>query len=376
MAAAGTTVFVSNLAPTTGWQELKSCMRKAGQVEHAEIKKDEQGRPKGWGIVQFTSRQDANRAISTLHNTMLGGRQLDVRKDTRPRQPQSQAQAQSQPQPQAKAKAQKRSRQDDNMTYAPNTYAAAPPSRSAPPRRINWPANDRRDFVANASPDVGGNCRAYVGNIPFDLTWQNVKDHIKAYLPVRKVEINLDAQGRSTGWGLAEFGTPADLRSAVSLLDGSLLAGRPLQVRPDRQQHSASAPAAPPKSAKAYRSGGDLQPAPARSAQPPAKRQFGAPRTPAAVASASQQDCVTIGRKVFVSSLDFRTNWQAVRDHFSKVGPVVHVDIHQRPDGRPKGTATVEFDSARTALTAIRKLDESFLESRSILVREDRPPLL
>mmetsp|Transcript_21873 Transcript_21873/g.45162 ORF Transcript_21873/g.45162 Transcript_21873/m.45162 type:complete len:114 (-) Transcript_21873:176-517(-) len=53
-------------------------------------------------------------------------------------------------------------------------------------------------------------------------------------------------------------------------------------------------------------------------------------------------------------------------------GNVVHADILSGPDGRSKGCGIVEYASSSDAQRAIRDLNETTLDGRTIFLREDR----
>ena len=57
--AQNTSVYVWNLAPETSWQDLKDHMRQAGEVVHAEVITEYNGRSKGCGIVEFATEEAA-----------------------------------------------------------------------------------------------------------------------------------------------------------------------------------------------------------------------------------------------------------------------------------------------------------------------------
>jgi RNA recognition motif-containing protein len=77
-----TSLYVGNLPFTYGWQELKDLFRSTkGDVVHADVFKDYQGRSKGYGIVQMKSVEDAVRAIEDLNGFEIEGRKLEVRED-------------------------------------------------------------------------------------------------------------------------------------------------------------------------------------------------------------------------------------------------------------------------------------------------------
>ena len=51
----------------------------AGDVKHAEVFADFNGRSKGCGIVEYSNPEDAQRAIAELNDTELEGRKIFVR---------------------------------------------------------------------------------------------------------------------------------------------------------------------------------------------------------------------------------------------------------------------------------------------------------
>ena len=105
--ASGTTVFVGNLSYDTTWQSLKDHMKEAGevrapcrplplhryhhhllhlhhpprQVVRANIKERADGKPAGFGLVEYASAEDAENAIATMTDSELDGRQIFVRED-------------------------------------------------------------------------------------------------------------------------------------------------------------------------------------------------------------------------------------------------------------------------------------------------------
>ena len=59
----GTSLYVSNLAWETSWQNLKDVMAEVGPVSFADILRDPSGRSKGCGIVVFQDPESANRGM-------------------------------------------------------------------------------------------------------------------------------------------------------------------------------------------------------------------------------------------------------------------------------------------------------------------------
>ena len=64
-------MYVGNLSWETSWQELKDHFRNAGEVSHADVMMEHDGRSKGCGIVSFASARDAGSLTLTLTRTSL-----------------------------------------------------------------------------------------------------------------------------------------------------------------------------------------------------------------------------------------------------------------------------------------------------------------
>jgi len=74
-------VYIGNLSWNVSWQDLKDHMREAGEVARADIMTGPDGRSKGCGIVEYTDEEGAKKAVETLNDTELNGRQIFVRED-------------------------------------------------------------------------------------------------------------------------------------------------------------------------------------------------------------------------------------------------------------------------------------------------------
>ena len=83
----GRKLYVGNLPFTAGEQELQDLFAGAGQVETVNIVRDmATGRARGFAFVEMVSDEDAQNAITQLHNTQFGGRNLTVN-EARPKVP-------------------------------------------------------------------------------------------------------------------------------------------------------------------------------------------------------------------------------------------------------------------------------------------------
>lgn len=78
---AGRQLFVNNLAYKTTWQVLKDHFKKVGPVQHTDVLTNADGRPRGSGIVLYSSSEDAARAVEVLNQSELDGRIIEVKFD-------------------------------------------------------------------------------------------------------------------------------------------------------------------------------------------------------------------------------------------------------------------------------------------------------
>ena len=59
-------LFMLQLPFTYTWQMMKETFKAAGEVQYAEIKKDSDNKSRGFGIVRFSTPDEARRAVSIL----------------------------------------------------------------------------------------------------------------------------------------------------------------------------------------------------------------------------------------------------------------------------------------------------------------------
>ena len=72
-------IFVGNLNFNTGEDELRQLFEGYGQVDRVSIMTDrETGRSRGFGFVEMTNAEEAERAIAALNGSQMGGRTLNV----------------------------------------------------------------------------------------------------------------------------------------------------------------------------------------------------------------------------------------------------------------------------------------------------------
>lgn len=72
-------LYVGNLPYETGETELQDLFARAGQVESVKVMRDmATGRARGFAFVEMASDEEAQKAITELHEYQVGGRSLTV----------------------------------------------------------------------------------------------------------------------------------------------------------------------------------------------------------------------------------------------------------------------------------------------------------
>jgi len=72
-------IYVGNLAFETDSAQLEKIFSEHGQVTKAQVVADrDTGRSRGFGFVEMSSQDDAQKAIAAIDGRDLGGRQLKV----------------------------------------------------------------------------------------------------------------------------------------------------------------------------------------------------------------------------------------------------------------------------------------------------------
>jgi RNA recognition motif-containing protein len=163
----GRSVYVGNLSYETAWQDLKDHMRSAGDVLHAEVMSMSDGRSKGCGIVEYATTESAARAIAELNDSELMGRQIFVRED--------------------------REGGGNNRAGGGRGGGVGGVSgaREGDGGYLAGPYHAAGFGGGGGRGNVGNNLSVYVGNLPYETTWQELKDHMRAAGNVDKVTLHI-----------------------------------------------------------------------------------------------------------------------------------------------------------------------------------------
>jgi RNA recognition motif-containing protein len=284
-------VYIGNLAWEVSWQDLKDLMKSTGhEVTRADVMTGHDGRSKGCGIVEFATADGAQQAVLTMNDTELNGRQIFVREDREDR----------------------------------NSGGGGFSSRNS-----TGSTGGGHRF---SSGEQGQGRRVYIGNLSWDVAWQDLKDHMRQAGDVVHAEVICEQNGRSKGCGIVEFATDEDAKEAILTLTDTDLKGRMIFVREDRESASAGA-------AVGQQHGGSER---------------------------------VQNTSVYVWSLAYETSWQELKDHMRKAGNVDQATILTDAEGQSIGCGVVVYQRSHEAERAIRELQGSELKGRIMSLREDR----
>lgn len=86
---------------------------------------------------------------------------------------------------------------------------------------------DRDSGSRGTRPD---NCTVVAKNLPWKVTWQDLKEKFRTVAEVKFAEIKME-NGKSQGWGLVRFGNADDAQQAISMMNRTRIDGREIDVK-------------------------------------------------------------------------------------------------------------------------------------------------
>ncbi|KAF3352192.1 hypothetical protein VdG1_00673 [Verticillium dahliae VDG1] len=198
-------------------------------------------------------------------------------------------------------------------------YGGPPQHRSYEERAVA-----REQMMSNIRDSSQQDRRVYVGNLSYDVKWHHLKDFMRQSGEVLFADVLLLPNGI-----IVEYATREQAQNAVATLSNQNLMGRLIYVREDRE--------AEPRfiGATATRGG------------------YGGPGGPGGHGGMNPALALLV-------PLPYTVGWQDLKDLFRQAarnGAVIRADVHLGPDGRPKGTGIVMFESPDDARIAIEQFN-------------------
>ncbi|KAG7284135.1 hypothetical protein NEMBOFW57_010496 [Staphylotrichum longicolle] len=216
--------------------------------------------------------------------------------------------------------------------------------------------------------------RVYVGNLSYDVKWHHLKDFMRQAGEVLYADVLLLPNGMSKvgAYEIVEYATREQAQQAVATLSNQNLMGRLIYVREVRQFINAMSSDLARLTLKQDREAEPRFGPPGGAARGGFQGGMGGGPygggggfNPGMAGGAG-------GRQIYVSNLPFNVGWQDLKDLFRQAGGVIRADVHLGPDGRPKGSGIVVFESPDDARNAIQQFNGYDWQGRMLEVREDR----
>ncbi|KAH9941845.1 uncharacterized protein BXZ73DRAFT_75023 [Epithele typhae] len=253
-----TQLYVGNLPYRVRWQDLKDLFRRAGTVLRADVSLGPDNRSRGYGTVLLATAEDAGRAVDMFNGYAWQTRTLEVRPDRMgeelgPGVP-------GFPMPGAVGSGIANASLGVGIFGSPilgnmspaagslsgNGSPAVTSALSSPapghPRFPAWGVGED-EFSIRTESTVQASRNLFVGNLPFHIQWQDLKDLFRQAGAVQRADVALGADGRSRGFGTVSFSNETDAERAVKMFNGYEYNGRPLKVHFDKFAPPASSSA-------------------------------------------------------------------------------------------------------------------------------------
>ena len=160
-------VYCGNLEWSVNEDDIEKHMSNAGKIIFSKIVREQSGYSRGWGIVEYETAEDAEKAVSELNNSVLKGRNILCKIDTK--------------------------YEKDTKNY--------------------------KDEIS-----------LFVGNLSWDVTWGDLKNYFKKY-NVTYSTIMKDKNGKSRGYGIVKFKNEENANLAIEEMNNSFVNGRQISVR-------------------------------------------------------------------------------------------------------------------------------------------------
>ncbi|ORY92534.1 hypothetical protein BCR35DRAFT_297981 [Leucosporidium creatinivorum] len=343
-------VYVGNLSFGVKWNDLKDFMREAGNVVFAEIMMLPNGMSKGCGVVEFSTPDEAQKAIRELSDQTLLGRPLFIRED-----------------------------REDDARYGsaavsgragymgPGAFGGRGGFAGGPPG-----FGGRGGFHGGAGgfggPVQGASGRhLYVQGIPFNVGWQDLKDLFRAAGSIIRADVKMNPDGTPTGTGTVVYESAQDAQNAIAMYNGFEFQGNILEVREDRFAaggfggrggFAGGRGGFVPRGGFGGGFGGHGAYGGGFDGGAGGYGGFGGPGhlpfAPRGFQGGFQQAAVAPSTQIFVRNLPWSTSNEDLVELFQTTGTVQEAEVLFE-NGRSKGSGVVQFATVEEAETAIAK---------------------
>jgi polyadenylate-binding protein len=181
MKAQFTNIYIKNLDPEVSHEEFEALFSQFGPITSAALQRDEEGKSKGFGFVNFENHEQAQAAVEALNESEHNGRKLYV------------------------ARAQKKSEREDELR---RSYENAKQDKLSKYQGVNL----------------------YIKNLEDDIDDDKLRAEFEPFGTITSCKVMRDEKGSSKGFGFVCFSSPDEATKAVSEMNNKMIGSKPLYV--------------------------------------------------------------------------------------------------------------------------------------------------
>ncbi|CAN6230083.1 unnamed protein product [Urochloa humidicola] len=273
-----TNLFVGNLPPSVTSHKLIELFLPFGRIVRSRVMDDcFTGLSKGYGFVKYSDPRSAAEAIKCMNGRMVEGKMLEVR-------------------------------------VANVSSSGSNPPILAVPKTDHQPTKDM-DMAS-----------LYVSNLPLLMDTAKLLDLFVPYGQVTSAKVAMDyTAGTSKGYGFVKFSDPHDAVHAIMQLNGRLVEGKKIEVRPSWS---------PVESNAANRTLGEVDTS-----------------------------------NLYVCNIPSSMNTAKLVELFLPFGKITHARVVGPANNSSKGYGFVKFADSHCAAEAVASMNGALIEGETILVR-------
>ncbi|KAK9487645.1 hypothetical protein V1527DRAFT_487930 [Lipomyces starkeyi] len=181
MKANYTNVYVKNVDSEVTDEQFRALFEKYGPITSVSLAKDDDGKSRGFGFVNFENHQEASKAVEELNESELNGKKLYV------------------------GRAQKKHEREEELR---KQYEAARIEKMSKYQGVNL----------------------YIKNLDDDVDDDKLREEFSEHGTITSAKIMRDENGKSKGFGFVCFSSPDEATKAVTEMNQRMLNGKPLYV--------------------------------------------------------------------------------------------------------------------------------------------------
>ncbi|XP_073140510.1 polyadenylate-binding protein 8-like isoform X2 [Henckelia pumila] len=176
-----TNVFVKNLSESTTEEDLRKIFGEFGSLTSTVVMRNEDGKSKGFGFVNFENADDAARAVESLNGHKFDNKEWYV------------------------GRAQKKSEREVEL-------------------------KQQFEQTTQEAVDKYQGLNLYVKNLDDSVVDDKLKELFSPFGSITSCKVMRDPKGTSRGSGFVAFSSPEEASKALSEMNGKMIAGKPLYV--------------------------------------------------------------------------------------------------------------------------------------------------